>query len=45
MEKGIYPDIVTIELENAVQSLGEVTGMTVSEEVIGNIFAKFCVGK
>ncbi len=45
LEKGIYPDIVTIELENAVQSLGEVTGMTVSEEVIGNIFAKFCVGK
>lgn len=45
LEKGVYPDIVTIELENAVQALGEVTGMTVSEEVVGNIFAKFCVGK
>lgn len=45
LETGMYADIITIELESAVQALGEVTGMTVSEEVIGNIFAKFCVGK
>ena len=45
LTSGIYPDLVTITLENAVQSLGEVTGMTVSEEVINNIFQKFCVGK
>ncbi|MBQ4110150.1 MAG: tRNA uridine-5-carboxymethylaminomethyl(34) synthesis GTPase MnmE [Clostridia bacterium] len=45
LENGIYPDIVSIEIENAISSLGEITGQTVSDEIIHNIFAKFCLGK
>lgn len=42
---GVFPDIVSIEIENAISALGEITGMTVSEEIIGNIFSRFCLGK
>ena len=45
LEGGIFPDIVSIEIENAISSLGEITGQTVSDEIIHNIFAKFCLGK
>ncbi len=45
LENGIFPDIVSIEIENAISSLGEITGLTVSEEIISNIFSRFCLGK
>lgn len=38
-------DIVLGDLELIVSSLGEIDGMTVSDEIIDNIFANFCVGK
>lgn len=45
MEEGIDMDCVTIDLNAAWASLGEVTGKTVSEEIIDRIFTKFCLGK
>lgn len=39
------PDIISIDLENAAEALGEITGQTVNEEVIDNIFKNFCIGK
>lgn len=45
MEQGIDMDCVTIDLNAAWASLGEITGKTVSEEIIDRIFTKFCLGK
>jgi len=38
-------DLVGIDLENAYQAIGEISGKTASEEVLSAIFANFCVGK
>lgn len=43
---GVYtPDILSIDLKEAWDCLGEITGETASEEIINTVFAKFCVGK
>lgn len=38
-------DAVVQDLEDAIDSLGEVTGDVTSDDVLGSIFANFCVGK
>lgn len=38
-------DFLSIDLLNAYQSLGEITGETVGEDLINEIFSKFCMGK
>ena len=44
-ELGVPVDMLSIDLQNAVQHLGEITGESVSEDVISGIFKKFCLGK
>lgn len=39
------PDLISIDLENAASALGEITGQTINEEVVDNIFKNFCIGK
>ena len=38
-------DLIAIDIKSAWDSLGEISGITVKEEIINEIFAKFCVGK
>lgn len=38
-------DIILGDIEVAISALGEIGGMTVSDEIIDSIFANFCVGK
>ncbi len=38
-------DIVTIYIKDILEDLGEITGEVVSEDVINEIFSKFCLGK
>lgn len=38
-------DLATIDLNIAIDSLGEITGETVSEAIVDSIFHDFCVGK
>lgn len=45
LESGMPFDLITIDLEDAISALGEITGETASESIIGDIFARFCLGK
>lgn len=45
LNMGITLDAVTISVSDALSSLLELTGEEVSEKVIENVFARFCVGK
>ncbi len=45
IESGLPVDMLSINLQTAIQNLGEIIGESISEEVIKGIFAKFCVGK
>ncbi len=38
-------DLLAVDIKEAWDALGEITGETASEEVIAEIFSKFCVGK
>ncbi|MBQ3123991.1 MAG: tRNA uridine-5-carboxymethylaminomethyl(34) synthesis GTPase MnmE [Clostridia bacterium] len=45
LEAGMPCDIVSIDIAGAMDCLGEITGETVSESVVADIFHNFCVGK
>ena len=38
-------DIITIYIKEILEDLGEITGDVVTEDVINEIFSKFCLGK
>lgn len=38
-------DIISINIKEILEHLGEITGDNVSEDIIKSIFAKFCLGK
>ena len=42
---GIPQDAVSSDIELALAAIGELDGKEVSEEVVADIFANFCVGK
>ena len=45
MNEGMPIDIVTIYIKEILENLSEITGEVVSEDVINEIFSKFCLGK
>ena len=42
---GMSEDFVVIDLRSAWEKLGEITGDTVDEDIIDEIFSRFCLGK
>lgn len=45
LRKEIPEDILAIDLREALNELGRITGETVTEDIIDRIFSDFCVGK
>ena len=45
LKLGLTPDAVLTDVEEAMLSMGEVTGATVREDITARIFERFCVGK
>lgn len=45
LEERTGDEIVAMSLQNALKCLDEMTGATTVEDVLGEIFSKFCIGK
>lgn len=45
MDGGTPSDLLAIDLKEALYQLGLITGQVSNDELLGNIFANFCIGK
>lgn len=45
LKDGITGDFLAMDIRRALFHLGEITGEITTEDLLGNIFSKFCIGK
>jgi tRNA modification GTPase len=45
LKSKITYDFLTIDLKDVLDSLGEITGDSISDEIVNDIFSRFCIGK
>ena len=45
MDHNTPSDLLAIDIREALYHLGEITGQVTNDELLGNIFANFCIGK
>ncbi len=45
LESGLSSDLMAIDIRQALYYFGEITGQVSNDELLGNIFANFCIGK
>ena len=45
LDSGISSDLLAIDIRQALFYFGEITGEVTNDELLGNIFANFCIGK
>jgi tRNA modification GTPase len=44
-DPGVSPEFLALELQEALRALGEITGETTPDDILGQIFGSFCIGK
>ena len=45
LDTGITSDFISQDIRECMFYLGEITGQISTDEILGNIFSKFCIGK
>jgi tRNA modification GTPase len=45
LNNGVSPDLLTVDIHTALYHLGEITGEITTDEILGAVFSRFCVGK
>ncbi len=45
LENELQEDLIAIDIRHAIHYLGEITGEITTDEILQNIFSKFCIGK
>jgi len=45
IERGLTGDLLSIDIRNALQSLGDITGLVTPDDLLNHIFSSFCIGK
>ena len=45
LSNNIPEDLIAIDIRQAIHYLGEITGEITTDELLGNIFRNFCIGK
>ncbi len=45
MDAGITSDFIAMDIRQALHHLGEITGQVSTDDLLGNIFSNFCIGK
>lgn len=45
LQMKISPDLLTTDIRKALYHLGEITGEITTDEILGIIFSRFCIGK
>ena len=45
LQQGLSGELLSMDLQDCLSALGEVTGQITNQEVLSNIFSKFCIGK
>jgi tRNA modification GTPase len=45
LDENLSDDLIAIDIRQAIHYLGEITGEITTDEILGNIFRNFCIGK
>ena len=45
LDESLSDDLIAIDIRQAIHYLGEITGEITTDEILGNIFKNFCIGK
>ncbi|NEQ48724.1 MAG: tRNA uridine-5-carboxymethylaminomethyl(34) synthesis GTPase MnmE [Leptolyngbya sp. SIO3F4] len=45
LDTGVTSDFIAMDIRQALHYLGEITGEITTDDLLGNIFSKFCIGK